>query len=75
MLSKLWAIRCVRVGEERQMLLDGWEPFSVTSHDESYYFLNTSHDRRERKSNTVDYLYLKRKLDTPMDAGGLTGQG
>ena len=58
-----WEIKTVRVGEEGDLLKDGWEPFRVTAHDDSYYFYNTTAKRREYKPRTTDYIHLRRGVE------------
>ena len=61
-----WETAVVRSGEEHGYLKDGWEPFGISPHDESYYFLNTTSGHREREGRTTDYIHLRRKVVTPI---------
>ena len=55
-----WEIKCVKQGEERKYLEDGWEPFAVVPQDVSYDFTNTTTNRRETAHRTVGLIYLQR---------------
>ena len=56
-----WEIVVVKYGMEERYLKEGWEPFSVSPHDTSYQFLNTTSQRYETQHEATDYIYLRRK--------------
>ena len=60
---KKYDVRCVRAGEEQQLLDEGWEPFGVSAHDTSYTFLDTTTGRRETEYRSTDYIYLRKEID------------
>ena len=55
-----WEIKCVERGEERNYLVDGWEPFAIFPQDVSYDFTNTITLQRETAHRTVNLIYLRR---------------
>jgi hypothetical protein len=56
-------IRVVRAGEEQALLDGAYEPFSVVSHDTSYWFYNTSLNMRELERQNTDYIYLRKPVE------------
>lgn len=58
-----WEIRCVRRGDEEELLKQGYEPFGVSPHNTSYQFFNTSLKRTETEYQTTDYIYLRRRVE------------
>lgn len=48
------------VGEEKDLLKEGWEPFGVSAHNTSYIFTNTTNNKRETHYQTTDYIYLRK---------------
>ena len=56
-------IKCVRVGEEEELLRAGYEPFAVSARNTSYEFYNTSAHKRETQHQTEDYIYLRKVKD------------
>ena len=59
----MWETISVRQGEEQKYLEQGWEPFGVSPHDESYEFYATNQKRFTTKHRTVDYIHLRRLKD------------
>ena len=59
-MTKKWDTRCVRSGEEQNLLDQGYEPYGVSGHDTSYMFLNTSNGKRETEHRTTDYIHLRK---------------
>ena len=57
---KKYDVRRVRVGEEQQLLDQGYEPFAVSPQDTSYRFLNPTSWRSETQHQTTDYIYLRK---------------
>lgn len=57
----MWEVVKVRSGEEKELLRQGWEPFSVSPHDTSYQFLNTSSGKYELQPQSTDYIYLRKE--------------
>ena len=57
-----YEIRCVRYGEEGELLKDGYEPFGVSSHDTSYTYFDTRLRTRDIHHRTIDYIYLRKKV-------------
>ena len=52
-----------REGEYQKYLDDGYEPFGAIAEDSSYYFTNTTNNRREMHPQTTVYLFLRKIRD------------
>ena len=59
----MWETISVRSGQEQKYLEQGWEPFGVSGHDESYEFYATNQKRFTTEHKTVDYIHLRRLKD------------
>jgi hypothetical protein len=55
-----YSIVSVRLGNEEKYLEEGWEPFGVSPHDESYEFYATNQKRFVTEHRTVDYIHLRK---------------
>ena len=59
---KKWETAVVRKGEEQPFLNEGWEPFAVCPHDESFRFYNTTEKVMQAVPRTTDYIHLRRAV-------------
>lgn len=61
-MAKQWETTSVRAGEEGKLLDEGWEPFSTSVSQGSYYFFNTTAGKREQQITSQTYIHLRRSV-------------
>ena len=59
---KKYDVRWVKVGEEKPLLDEGYEPFAVSAHDTSYEVATSNIYISKTVHRTTDYIYLRKML-------------
>ena len=58
-----WEITNAREGEEKRLLKEGWEPFSVVASITSNHYTDSVTQRRHTDVTSTNYIYLRRSSD------------